>query len=117
MNKTVLNNIYEDIVEISCKSLQTEIWLGKNPNRCSSFTEVMCRLFDDNNFIDFLNHSVYELDFSVEIIYLLKALFDKLENYSELATDEEIINDPNWEEIGNIASEIVALWDKEKYNF
>lgn len=116
MNKIIFNNIYKDIQEISSRGLQEELWLGKNPDKCSSFTEVMCRLFDDNNFEDFLNSSVYEIGFSPEIIDEIKVLSVKLENYSELSTDAEIINDPKWEEVRKKAQEVTYLWNKENPN-
>lgn len=114
MNKIIFNNIYEDVLEISSRKLQDELWLGKNPKKCSSFTEVMCRLFDDNNFENFINFSVYEIGFSPKLIEELKLLSVKLDNYLELIDDEKIINDPNWEEVRKVAKKVIALWDKEK---
>lgn len=116
MNKIIFNNIYEDILEISKREFQEELWLGKNPKKCSSFTEVMCRLFDDNSFEDFLNSSVYEIGFSPEIISELKILHAKLENYSELSSDAEIINDSKWEEVRKKAQNVILLWNKENPN-
>lgn len=116
MKKIVSKNIYKDIKEISSRYLQEESWLGNDPNKCSSFTEVMCRLFDDNRVDDFLRSTVHEIGFSQEIILVLKELVIKLNNYSELQTDSEIINDPKWEDIRKIARKVIALWDNEKYN-
>lgn len=114
MNKIIFNNIYEDILEISRRELQEELWLGKNPEKCSSYTEVMCRLFDDNNFENFINFSVYEIGFSPQLIEKLKLLSIKLDNYRELIDDEKIINDPKWEEIREVAKKVIALWNKDE---
>jgi len=116
MKEIVMRNIYNDIKEISSRYLQEESWLGNDPNKCSSYTEVMCRLFDDNRVEDFLKSTVLEIGFSQELILVFNKLVIKLNNYSELQPDSEIINDPRWEEIRKIAEKVIVLWDNEKCN-
>ena len=53
MNSTVRNNIYNDILEISDLEKQKRYWLNQSDGHSSSFNEVMCRLFDDNDFDNF----------------------------------------------------------------
>ena len=71
MKNTILQNIYNEILEISNKDIQEESWLGKNPNKSSSYAEVMCRLFDDNNFTYFINTDAMDVGFSLETLQKL----------------------------------------------
>ena len=105
----IIKNIYNDIIELSDLCLQKKLWLNKNNNtgQISSYVELMCRLFDDNNFDDFIDNKTHEMNFDKEVIYELKNLRTLLNNYSEKFTDAEIIKDPKWENISLQAKKIM----------
>lgn len=50
VNRTI-ENIYRDLLELSDITLQKKLWLNQNNNTglLSSYSELMCRLFDDND--------------------------------------------------------------------
>ena len=52
MKTNVIKNIYSDILELSSLEKQKKYWLNNDPENASSYVEVMCRLFDDNDFDD-----------------------------------------------------------------
>lgn len=115
MNEIIFNNIFEDIVEISDSNFQKEVWLGKNLKKCSSYVEVMCRLFDDNRFDIFVDSDAYEIGFTQRTIIELHKLRKKLKNYKEpdVNDDMKIIADSNWDNIRQIASLVIELWRKD----
>ena len=53
----IIKNIYSDILELSDLELQKKLWLNENNETglISSYTELMCRLFDDNKIEDFFS--------------------------------------------------------------
>lgn len=106
----VVNNIYNDIKEISDIEMQKECWLGKNESYISSYDEVMCRLFDDNDFDSFIDKTSKKICFSKEIITELAKLRILLNSYIEKETDEEIISDIEWHKITDQAKKIIELW-------
>ena len=48
-------NILDEIKEISDRDLQLRLWFDPNSKLISSFDEVVCRLYDDFDFIGFLD--------------------------------------------------------------
>ncbi len=111
--KIIIENIYNDLLEISDLSLQEKLWLNRNNStgRISSYTELVCRLFDDNNIDNFIKISASENGFSAKIVSELNLLRNKLNEYEGRGTDEEIINDPKWKEISEQASKVIEEWD------
>lgn len=115
MNEIIFNNIFEDIVEISDSNFQKEVWLGKNPTKCSSYIEVMCRLFDDNMFDTFVDYDAYKIGFTQRTIIKLNKLRKELNNYKEpdVNDDMKIITDSNWDKIRQIAHLAIELWRED----
>jgi hypothetical protein len=105
-------NIYSDIEELSDKSFQEKVWLGKNDKYVSSFVEVMCRLFDDNRFEDefWKEENLQGLNFTPQLLMELKLLKEMLNSYEEKPTDIEILNDPKWDKIIAQAKKVKSLW-------
>ncbi|WP_010578177.1 hypothetical protein [Leptospira alexanderi] len=110
MNKTNLENIYKDILELSDKEKQKQYWFGKNHEHISSYVELMCRLFDDNNFEEFVdNIKNYKGSKLRESLISLKEL---LESYDEGdKEDTEILLDPQWDLIVEQARKVISVWD------
>lgn len=108
----IIENIYNDILEISDIKFQEKAWLQNSENVCSSFTEVMCRLFDDNNFDLFVDVNAKIIGFDSTLISELEILRRLLNSYKEKNNDSDIIQDPKWLVIVAQAKVVIALWDK-----
>src|SRR5690348_4806140 len=108
----ILENIYRDILELSDLNLQTKVWLGQDPKYVSSYVELMCRLFDDNNFDNFLSHTAGKM-FSEESVHEFEKLRDALNAYEEKETDKEILADPEWQAVVKQARLALILWDRD----
>ncbi|WP_343704734.1 hypothetical protein [Chitinophaga sp.] len=106
--------IYNKIIELSNTSLQRKLWLNENNDTglISSYTELMCTLFDDYQFDDFVDKISFELKLSNTLIWELKKLRESLNNYDAKDTDEEIINDPKWGEIVGQAQKVIEKWGR-----
>lgn len=110
----ITKNIYDDIIELSDLNLQRKLWLNEKNDTglISSHVEVMCRLFDDYQFDDFVDKASSEVGLSENTIRELKKLRGLLNNYNEKESDEEIINDPEWGKIAEQAKMVLKEWNK-----
>lgn len=113
-NSNVIDKIHDDLTELSDLNLQRNSWLGLDANYVSSYVELMCRLFDDNNFNGFINHEAVKEGFSENFVKQLQELRDLLTVYTEKDTDEEIIADPKWQSISQKAQAVIYLWKVER---
>ncbi len=106
--------IYDRIVEASDVALQRKIWLNENNDTglMSSYVELMCSLFDDFNFDDFIDNRASKIGLSNSLIIELNKLRELLNSYVEKDSDEEIINDPEWKKIVEQAKTVIKEWDK-----
>lgn len=113
MNK-IIENIYRMIVELSDLRLQRKLWLNEknDTGEISSYTELMCSLFDDFSFNDFIDNEVSKIGLSDSAIFELNKLKEMLDNYKEKESDEEIINDPEWKKIVEQARTVKNEWNK-----
>lgn len=112
---TVVKSIYERIIELSDLSLQRKLWLnaGNNTGLISSYDELMCSLFDDFQFDDFVDKSFSEFGFSENTALELSELRKLLNSYKEKESDELIIDDPEWGKIVNQAKIVVNAWNRD----
>ena len=110
--KKVLEDIFNDILEISDINMQKKMWLNENNDTglISSYVELMNRLFDDNNFSYVIENEAIALDLEPELIFALKTLRNALDGYVDKETDQEIITDPKWIEISEQAKSIIKMW-------
>lgn len=108
--KTNIKNIYLDILELSSIEKQKKYWLNNDPENVSSYVEVMCRLFDDNNFDIFVDKTARQEGISEKVVFELGKLRQLLNDYEEKETDEAIINDPNWKIIIMQAKKVIEEW-------
>lgn len=108
-----IENIYRLINELSNLSLQRKLWLNENNDTglISSYSELMCSLFDDYDIDSFLDYEAVELGLSKKLIYELEELRESLNRYHEKGSDEEIINDPEWKLIVDQAKKIIDRWE------
>jgi len=110
----VIENIYRMIVELANLSLQRKLWLNENNDTgfISSYSELMCSLFDDFSFDDFIANGAIKTGLSNSVIFELNKLRELINNYNEKESDGEIINDPEWKKIVEQAKIVIKEWDK-----
>ncbi len=110
----ITKNIYNDIIELSDLGLQRKLWLNENNDTglISSYVEVMCRLFDDNGFDEFIDNTASKIGISNSAIFELNKLRNLLNNYNEKDSDKEIIGDPVWGKVVEQAKTVIREWDK-----
>ena len=105
-----IENTYRDILELSDLDKQKKSWLGNDPNYVSSYVEIMCKLFDDDNFDIFIEEYV-KLGLSYKLVKELEKLRELLNQYEEgKKTDNEIIEDPLWALVVNQAKIVLNNW-------
>ena len=112
-----MENIYGYIHEIASEDIQRRRWLNNDLFEISSFSEIMCRLFDDDHFEDFLRDGNTLKQFSSDTIRKLTELKDMLNNYQEKSSDAEIVDDFKWKEIGSKAGDVLKSWDEDMKSF
>jgi hypothetical protein len=112
----IVRNIYDDILEMSDLELQKKLWLNENNDSelISSYTELMCRLFDDNDIVGFINNIALEKGFTIKVLAEIKLLIDLLNSYKEKQSDREIIYDPEWHKVVEQAKVVLKVWNKAK---
>jgi len=110
--KITERNIFFHILEISDIEFQKRAWFGQYKNYISSYSELMCRLFDDDKYTLFINQYAKSLGYSFSFIKKLNALELKLNSFNknELLSDLEIINDSYWHKISDMAKTIIQGW-------
>ncbi len=114
INNTVLQNIYNDLLELADNKLQLDRWLKGDNGRISGYTELMCRLYDDDALEEFVAKDVIDLRLSDSFISEIKSLKYLLDSYDEKNKNTiEIINDINWIEITNQAKKVINYWKTE----
>ena len=69
-----INLLLENLEELASKDLQEQLWLNGNKNRMSTFTEVICGIFDDARLTRALETSYIENNFSSELFLTAKKL-------------------------------------------
>src|SRR5690348_11026123 len=100
LNRDILNNIYNSLLELSSRDLQIDHWLSGKSGRISGYGEFMNTLLDDCDFDLFVDKEVYDLGLTDGFIKELRGIRDSLNSYDEgTKTWEEIIDDPNWAKI------------------
>lgn len=103
-------NIRSCLIEISDLSYQKRVWLGRDSVKVSSFTELMCRLYDDYNFKMFIDRIASEKA-SEDLVKKLRDFDKKLGAFSkndiDKKNDAEIIQDSLWREIAYDAKIII----------
>lgn len=110
--ESLVDYIYKNIVVLSDIELQKKLWLNQNNDTglISSYTELMCSLFDDFGFDDFVEKESSNIGLSKSLIFELSKLKELLNNYVEKETDEDIINDSEWERIILQSNIVKELW-------
>jgi hypothetical protein len=116
-DKTWEKNIYNSLKELADIDRQRIVWLGKDKENISSFTEVLGMLYDTFDFEDYIN--TYKIRFGENNFYqLLKELDDMINIYQKIGYDlemeiggaEKILEDSRWHKITKKGQQIITLW-------
>ena len=111
-----IKGIYDNIEEASSIKQQKMYWLNENnvEGYVSSYIELMCTLFDDFDFDDFVKNTACRLGFPPKFIELLQEFRDTIKNYQakDETDDRAIIEDPNWHIVVEKAREAIKEWGK-----
>ena len=111
-----VKSIYDNIEEASSIKQQKMYWLNENnvDGYISSYIELMCTLFDDFDFDDFVKNTACHLGFPPKLIELLQEFRDAIKNYQakDETDDRAIIEDPNWHIVVEKARDAIKEWDK-----
>jgi len=111
----VLRRFLETIAEISDKNFQERIWIKGIGPECSSFEEAICDFFDDGepilkNYKEFgITDKQYE-----EVIQLRNELEKYCDKTPEIVYEEEILADPEWYKIQEMAKKVLEAFDYKK---
>ncbi|MDR3244935.1 MAG: hypothetical protein LBT50_00700, partial [Prevotellaceae bacterium] len=105
-------NIFLHILEISDIDFQKKVWFGHSEKYVSSYVEVMCQLFDDDNYNLFLEKDAKSLNYTLSFRKKLQLLGDELNSFNreDNKDDLEIINDYQWQKISKLAKLIINEW-------
>jgi hypothetical protein len=115
INRFIIQNIYNDILELSSTEIQIKKWITGETGNISSYIELMCRLFDDDGLDEFIERDAFLLGFPDALIKELSMLRIMLNEFEgEGLTSREIIASEEWKKISEKASTIIKLWPKSK---
>ena len=107
----LVGNILKDLEELSDIEYQRHVWLGRSTMAVSSFTELYCRLFDDDNFDAFVDRSRKELNMPDKIHKEVSALRTLLNKYDDSGKEDDfaILEDPVWHVIVLQSKKVLIL--------
>ena len=117
-NKTWEKNIYNSLKELADIDRQRIVWLGKDKENLSSFSEVLGMLYDSFDFEDYIN--TYKIRSGKNNFYqLLKELDDMINIYQKIGYDlemeiggaQKILEDSRWYKITKKGQQIITLWE------
>jgi len=108
----ILSQHLKNIWGISCKEYQTRVWIRGDGPEWDDFDETCCHFFDDGdpileNYEDFgISESQYQI---------LRKFRDKFRIFSgKNHWPPDFINTPEWDEIVNMAKEVLAAFDYKR---
>ena len=114
-----LDSIHDKIEELSSVDLQNKLWLNRNNDTglISSYAELMCTLYDDNNLELVIRKAMEKYGYSSDALNELYKLNTLLNNYEEPCTngyidDELVIKDSNWQVVVKQAQTVLADWNQ-----
>jgi hypothetical protein len=111
MNANRLKNIRSLLNELGSLELQRRRWLGED-TRVSSYTELMCGLFDDCDIEEFSKNVLGTDPRLLDLKHAVDDLISVLNTYNEAdRSDADILIDPQWVEITDQGAAVLKLWD------
>lgn len=111
MNQPSRNLIMECLKELGDRKLQESLWMGRTPNKQSSFVEAVEGLFTDSGLGDELRKC--QTGFSDEVNAKLHELEQQLEKVDGQGGPAKVINDPAMLRVRDLASIALELLTNE----
>ncbi len=99
--------------ELASRDEQEGSWLGKNPSRMSSFSEVSTRLFDDARLGDAMESGYLERSYSAALCEKAIALRDAMSEVPEGVTPDMQIQHPNMVTVRQLSLELLHMFATE----
>lgn len=101
------SRIINAIDDISNLEIQKESWIEGNTQYISSFNEMINILYDDLEFEEYLRYIEHHEMLKNKFL-IMTNLNIEINNYIKNdLTDEEILKDPKWKRISDLAKKIV----------
>jgi hypothetical protein len=115
--KLWLHLVLSNIQVISDRNYQYENWVkANNPKIFDFYTERMAHLFDDADVENFIKHHAIEAGLDEVQRAALSKIVNSIDKYDgSKLTDEEILKDPNWIKITDMAKEVLKVLPKDTY--
>lgn len=95
--------------ELSDRDYQELVWMGKDPNRMSSFIECVERLFDDSGLDRVLRTGAA---FTPEIDEQLRHLSRLVDEIDEYQPDDQLLRDPKLLESRVVSARVLGLLER-----
>lgn len=111
IRKQILNSFLENLSGIADKEYQRRVWIRGEGPECDDFTEAVCDFFDLEEPI-FEDTSAYGLtEQQKKLIIEFRRKFREFSNNHDFP--EEFIDSPEWNEIVEMAKEVLKEFDYE----
>jgi hypothetical protein len=85
----MLFNIIRDVYSFADPVYQQRVWVEAAGPEVDSYSESLCRLFDDSNVEDFADGSALEFGFTDEMLQRLRTFVKTLNDFDELRRERE----------------------------
>ena len=105
--------LLENLEELASKDLQEQLWLHRNKNRMSTFTEAICGIFDDARLTRALETGYIENNFSSELFLTAKKLDQLIGLIPENLPPEKIIKHPKMCKVRFLSGKLLVLFAQE----
>ena len=108
----MLTRILECVKDVSDKEYQKRVWIRGEGPECYDFDETCCDFFDDIDPLigDYKNSGITESQY-----HILKKFRDEFDTFSRKNNcPSEFIDTPEWEEITEMAKEVLRAFNYRK---
>ena len=105
--------LLEALRELSSREAQEALWLRGDPENISSFTEAICRVFDDSGLTRALESGRLQAVVSEELLQKLVQLHDSIRLIPEASSPTTILEHPGMESVRALAGELLRLFERD----
>ncbi len=116
LSQTIYRRIESCLKELSDINFQKRVWVKGEGPEMSSYTEVVCQLFDDTGIGDKLNEKQDEIVLSEELDAILRELSSILDSIDYRMVASDILNHPDWPKVVRLSSRAVEMMNKFSYD-
>lgn len=114
VKKQILNEFLKNLFIVSDKDYQKRVWIDGRGPEVHSFDEAVCDFFDLGEYI-FAHPQSYNLtDEQFSLLTKFRKRFQDFSNDNDFP--EEFINTPEWNEITQMAKEVLKAFHYQKWH-